>query len=111
MDYKKIYEKVNFVTKITERAFLNYIDDSITELEAVHGKFLYEEGTHYKAPHALSDPLPVRKLYHGVLADNVLFLAGAGEHHKSEALRKARLAYNKYWHDNAKGRRIRRVGW
>ncbi len=111
MNYKKLYEKVLIAAKLEERRFFNYFDETVRELEATYGKFLYIAGEEYKAPDDLNDKCVVRSLYHNGIVDNILFLAGAGDTYKSEFLRKSQNAYNKYWHDDAKGRRIRRARW
>lgn len=53
----------------------------------------------------------VRPMYYDAIVENILFLAGAGEQHKSEFIRKGRNAFLKYWTENAKGRRVRRMRW
>ena len=65
----------------------------------------------YTPPKSLNDVNVVLPLYHNAIVDNILFLANKGEHYKSEFIRKSRDAYLKYWNDNAKGRRIRRMRW
>ncbi len=111
MKLKKLYEEVILAVKLEERRFFNYFDETVRELEATYGKFLYNDGESYKAPDDLNDKCAVRPLYHNAIVDNILFLAGAGDTYKGEFLRKAQNAYNKYWHDDAKGRRIRRARW
>lgn len=111
MDYRKLYEEVLMVVSLGERRFFNYFDETVRELEATYGKFLFDEGAEYKRPDDLKDKCVIRPLYQNAVLDNILFLAGAGEMYKSEFLRKSQNAYNKYWHDNAKGRRMRRARW
>jgi hypothetical protein len=65
----------------------------------------------YTPPKSLTEENVVLPLYHNSIVDNILFLANAGEHYKSEFIRKSKDAYLKYWNDNAKGRRIRRMRW
>ena len=65
----------------------------------------------YTPPKSLTDDFVVLPLYHNSIVDNILFLANKGEHYKSEFIRKSKDAYLKYWNDNAKGRRIRRMRW
>ena len=65
----------------------------------------------YTPPKRLTDDNVVLPLYHNAIVDNILFLADKGEQYKSEFLRKSKDAYLKYWNDNAKGRRIRRMRW
>lgn len=67
--------------------------------------------TEYTPPKSLTDDNVVLPLYHNSIVDNILFLANKGEHYKSEFIRKSKDAYLKYWNDNAKGRRIRRMRW
>ncbi len=111
MNYKKMYEKVNMAVKLEERRFLNYFDETVGELVAAYGNFLFEDNARYKAPESLDDKCVLLPLYHNAIIDNILFMADQGEEYKSEFIRKARNAYNKYWHDNSKGRRIRRARW
>ena len=65
----------------------------------------------YTPPKRLTDENVVLPLYHNSIVDNILFLANKGEFYKSEFIRKSKDAYVKYWNDNAKGRRIRRMRW
>ena len=65
----------------------------------------------YTPPKRLTDDNVVLPLYHNAIVDNILFLANVGEHYKSEFARKSKDAYLKYWNDNAKSRRIRRMRW
>ena len=65
----------------------------------------------YTPPKSLTDDNVVLPLYHNSIVDNILFLAGVGEVYKSEFLRKSKDAFLKYWNDNAKDRRIRRMRW
>lgn len=111
MNYKKLYEKVNIAVKLEERKFFNYFDETVRELEALYGNFLYIDEEKYEAPDTLDDKCVIRPLYHNAIVDNIFYLAGIGEVYKGEFIRKARNAYNKYWHDNAKGRRVRRARW
>ena len=67
--------------------------------------------TNYTPPKSLTDDNVVLPLYHNSIVDNILFLANKGEQYKSEFIRKSMDAYLKYWNDNAKGRRIRRMRW
>ena len=65
----------------------------------------------YTPPKSLTDDNVVLPLYHNSIVDNILFLVGKGEQYKGEFIRKSKDAYLKYWNDNAKGRRIRRMRW
>lgn len=65
----------------------------------------------YTPPKSLNDDNVVLPLYHNSIVDNILFLANAGEQYKGEFIRKSKDAYLKYWNDNAKGRRKRRMRW
>jgi hypothetical protein len=113
MEIVEIYEKVNLVIPIEQRRFFNYLEDSVNELQSTYGDFIFIEDkeTEYTPPKSLTDEFVVLPLYHNAIVDNILFLANAGEHYKSEFIRKAKDAYLKYWNDNAKGRRIRRMRW
>lgn len=111
MTIREIFEKVNLVTPIEQRRFFNYFEDSVNELQALYGAFSVNPEEEYKPPTALSDGNSVRPLYHNAIVDNILFLAGQGETYKSEFLRKSNAAYLKYWNEDAKGRRIKRMRW
>ena len=111
MKIVEIYEKVNLVIPIEQRRFFNYYEDSVNELQSTYGDFIFMEDTEYTPPKSLTDESVVLPLYHNAIVDNILFLSGAGEFYKSEFIRKAKEAYLKYWNDNAKGRRIRRMRW
>lgn len=112
MTLLEIFEKVNLVVPLEQRRFFNYFNDTVNELAALYSGFLFDttEGD-YTPPQNLSDSVKVLPLYHNAIVDNILFLAGQNENYKSEFLRKAQLAYLKYWNDNAKGRRVKRMRW
>lgn len=124
-----IYEKVNLVMPLEQRRFYNHLNDTLTELKA---KYMYPrpellfcgveedneeennrcDGCFPKFVISLEEYIPIHNLYAAAIADNVLYLAGAGEGYKAEFERKAEEAYNSYWKRNASsGRRIKRGGW
>ena len=107
----ELFEKVNLVVPLEQRKFFNYFDDSVAELEAMYNGFVFETDAKYTPPTQLSDTNVVLPLYHNAIVDNILFLAGVGESYKGEFIRKSRDAYLKYWNDNAKGKRIKRMRW
>ena len=111
MTILEIFEKVNLVIPIEQRVFFNFFEDSVNELQSLYGDFVFIKDTEYTPPKSLTDDNVVLPLYHNSIADNILFLANAGEAYKGEFIRKSRDAYLKYWNDNAKGRRIRRMRW
>lgn len=115
MTILEIYEKVNLAAPLEQRRFFNYFDDCVNELRSLFAgydkDYVLEEGTEYTPLKSLSADNQVRPMYYDALVDGILFYAGAGEEHKSEFIRKARYAFLKYWTDNAKGRRIRRMRW
>lgn len=111
MTLLEIFEKVNLVMPLEQRRFFNHFNDTVDELCSLYGGFVFEAEGDYTPPKALTDDVKVLPLYHNAIVDNILFLAGQDETHKSEFLRKAKDAYLKYWNDNAKGRRLRRMRW
>lgn len=114
MTILEIFEKVNLTIPIEQRKFFNYFEDTVNELQSLYGDFVFikdEESPEYTPPENLTDENVVLPLYHNSIVDNILFLANAGEVYKSEFIRKSKDAYLKYWNDNAKGRRIRRMRW
>lgn len=112
MTILEIFEKVNLVIPIEQRDFFNYFDDSVREIEALYGSdkksLVFEPDTNYAPPTSLEDDNAVLPLYGVAIVDNILFLSGHGDAHKSEFLRKARDAYLNYWNKNAKGRRMKK---
>lgn len=111
MTIREIFEKVNLVTPIEQRRFFNYFYNTVTELQSMYSGFVFEKDTEYQPTEDLSDKNVVRPLYHNAIVDNIIFLAGGEETHKTEFIRKSRDAYLKYWNDDAKGRRIKRMRW
>ena len=111
MTLLEIYEKVNLTARIEQRVFFNYFEDSANELLSLYDGFVLEKDTEFIKPSDLKDVNVVLPLYHNAIVDNILFLVGKGEQYKSEFIRKSRDAYLKYWNDNAKGRRIKRMRW
>lgn len=111
MTILEIFEKVNLVVPLEQRRFFNYFADSVNELQTLYDGFVFPKDAAYTPPSALSDEMVVLPLYHNAIVDNILFLAGQGETYKGEFLRKSQLAFLKYWYDNAKGRRMKRMRW
>ena len=111
MTILEIYEKVNLVVPIEQRIFFNFFEDTVNELQSLYRDFVFIENAEYTPPTDLSDENVVLPLYHNAIVDNILFLANKGETYKGEFIRKSKDAYLKYWNDNAKGRRIRRMRW
>lgn len=111
MSILDIFEKVNLVLPMEQRRFFNCFDDTVRELEATYGSFVFEKGTEYQPPAALCDENAVLPLYHSAIVDNIVFMASGEEARKGEFLRKSREAYLKYWKDDAKGRKMRRLEW
>ena len=111
MTILEIFEKVNLVVPIEQRLFFNFFEDTVNELQSLYRDFVFIEDTEYAPPESLTDKNVVLPLYHNSIVDNVLFLANAGEQYKGEFIRKSKDAYLKYWNDNAKGRRKRRMRW
>ena len=111
MSILEIFEKVNLKLPIEQRRFFNYFDDTVTELQSMYSGFVFEKDTEYQPPKALSDENVVLPLYHSAIVDNIIFLANGEESLKSEFIRKSRDAYLKYWNENAKGRKMKRMRW
>lgn len=107
----EIYEKVNLVVPIEQRIFFNFFEDTVNELQSLYGDFVFIKDKECTPPKSLTDDNFVLPLYHNSIVDNILFLANQGESYKGEFIRKSKDAYLKYWNDNAKGRRIRRMRW
>lgn len=111
MSLLEIFEKVNLILPIEQRRFFNYFEDTINELQSMYNGFVLEKDMNFKPPTALDDKNMILPLYHSAVVDNIVFLAGGEEVHKNEFLRKAHNAYLKYWNDNAKGRKMKRIDW
>lgn len=120
MTILEIFEKVNLVVPIEQRVFFNFFEDTVNELQSLYGDFVFYEDSEYLPPETISDSSDsvaytskrvVLPLYHNSIVDNILFLANQGEAYKGEFIRKSKDAYLKYWNDNAKGRRRRRMRW
>ncbi len=109
----KVFEKVNLVFPLEQRDFLSYFEDTVAELSSMYGeKFIFSDGKYdFTPPESINSEVPVLEYYQKAITENILFLAGAGDEHKSEFMRQAKDAYLKYWSDNAKGKKLRRNGW
>ncbi len=88
-----------------------YLDGIIRDDSIVVNDSKKVSDVSYTPPKSLNDDNVVLPLYHNAIVDNILFLANKGEQYKGEFIRKSRDAYLKYWNDNAKGRRVRRMRW
>lgn len=106
-----IYEKVNLIVPIEQRAFFNFFEDTVNELQSLYRDFVFVEDAEYTPPESLLEDNVVLPLYHNAIVDNILYMISNTADYKSEFLRKSKDAYLKYWNDNAKGRRIRRMRW
>lgn len=111
MSILEIFEKVNLVVPIEQRRFFNYFEDTVSELQSMYSGFVLEKDTEYQSPTSLSDENVVLPLYHNSIVDNIVFLASGDNARKSEFIRKSRDAYLKYWNDNARGRKMKRLEW
>lgn len=111
MSILEIFEKVNLALPIEQRRFFDYFEDTVSELQSIYSGFVLEKDKNFEPPKALADENTVLPLYSGAIVDNIIFLAGGEEAYKSEFIRKSRNAYLKYWNDNAKGRKIKRMEW
>ncbi len=111
MTLTEIFEKVNLVFPLEQRKFFNYFEDTVNELNTLYDGFVIAPGEEYTSPKDLSDANIVLPLYHNSIVDNILFMVSQSEVYKSEFLRKSRLAFLKYWNDNAKGRKMKRARW
>ena len=111
MEILEIYEKVNLIIPIEQRKFFNYFEDTVNELQSLYRDFVFIKDKKYTPPKSLTEENVVLPLYHNSIVDNIVFLAGNEETYKGEFIRKSRDAYLKYWTDNAKGRRKRRMRW
>lgn len=115
MTILEIFEKVNLVTPIEQRKFFNYFEDTVNELQSLYsdfGDFVFIKDSEYTPPKSLTEyNNVVLPLYHNAIVDNILFLATNEEVYKGEFMRKSDDAFKKYWNDNAKGRRKRRMRW
>lgn len=110
MSTRDIFEKVNLVVPLEQRRFFNYLDDTVNELITLYPGFVLVTED-YSPLRSLTDEINVLPLYHNAIVDNILFLSGQDETHKGEFIRKSKDAYLKYWNDNAKGRRMKRMRW
>lgn len=111
---KEIYEKVLFKYPLEERIFLNYLSDSITELQTIVGNGIYKDDMKLYKIISLNDELPILDIYCPPIVDNILYLCGFDTNgsYKSEFLRKASLAKDSVWKEKNKGRKIlKRTGW
>ena len=106
-----IYEKVNLIVPIEQRAFFNFFEDTVNELQSLYRDFVFVEDAEYTPPESLLEDNVVLPLYHNSIVDNILYMISNTADYKAEFLRKSKDAYLKYWNDNAKGRRIRRMRW
>ncbi|NLB80109.1 MAG: hypothetical protein GX800_00500 [Clostridiaceae bacterium] len=111
MTILEIFEKVNLQVPLEQRRFFNYFNDSVIELSSLYPDFLFQDNAEFTPINTLSDENIVLPLYTGAIIDNILFLSGQDETYKGEFIRKSKSAYLKYWNDNAKGRKMKRMGW
>lgn len=111
MSILEIFEKVNLIMPLEQRRFFNYFADTVSELQSLYPGFVIKADTEYTPPKALTDENVVLPLYHNAIVENIVFLASGEESRKGEFLRKSRDAWLAYWNENAKGRRMKKVGW
>lgn len=111
MTLLEIFEKVNLIVPVEQRRFFNCFEDSVNELNTLYDGFVLETDGEWTPPKDLSDSVGVLPLYHNAIVDNIVFLSGQNETYKGEFVRKSKLAFLKYWNDNAKGKRIKRMRW
>ena len=110
MKISSIFEKVNLIIPLEQRRFFNYLEDTESELISKYGeKFVLEDGasacTHNNK---IDGEINILPQYEKAIANNILYLAGAGELYISEYLRLAEQAYIYYYRKNTKKRRLKR---
>lgn len=110
MTVKEMYERINLTVPMEQRKFFVLLNDTINELEVMHGDISVGDAQITNINN-LSDNFPVNPLYHSAIADNILFLAGAGEMYKTSFLNKSDNAQKKIWREKAKGKIIKRNRW
>ena len=118
MTILEIFENVNIKTPVEQRIFFNYFNASVNEISALHGDMPYavfggkiKAGDNVRVK-SLTDEPTILPLYHEAIIDNILFLCGQGDAYKGEFIRKSKEAFNEYWSEYSKKRRIKRKrGW
>lgn len=137
MTLLQIYERVNLRLPMEQRVFFDYYNDTVDELETMYSPFVFEQADEDEADictsvrrspargrraviprfsadedkNALSDDINVRELYHSAIADNILYLGGAGDNYRASFIEKSHSAWLEYWHRSARGARVRRKRW
>jgi len=110
-----IYERVcQFLPTLEQRRFLNFVNDSVVELEQQYYPLVVESGKTY-VPLAFDSNIAdaeinVRPLYLTAIVCDVRYLAAPQAEDaaafKQEFFRQAQGAFFKYWHDTAHGRKV-----
>ena len=109
---------------LEQRRFFSYFNQSVQEIEASLGvrryrsdeekgrsSFLWKSGFEGHRVRDLEEECPVLDLYVPALVDNILFLAGQGDTHKAEFIRKAKEAWLHYWNEGSRGKRFGGRRW
>ena len=107
----KLYESVSLKASVTERAFVDKLNSSISE---IYNKCKLNPETEYEEmPRATSvkDTLDIDSRYLDSIHDNIIYLVTGNNDSKSEAIRKYREADTSVWNDNSKNRRLKRRSW
>lgn len=99
-----LFERVNIVASISQRAFIDYYINSVNELMGLYGeKYVIQRNKEFDGN--ISDIRAenvIMPLYDVPTVDNILYCITGNQEYKSEFLRKADEAYRKYWRDGAK---------
>ncbi len=117
MTILQMFEKVNIKMPLSQRKFLNFLNDTQDELQSLYEeKYLTELETGILPIESIEDTIAIDPLYHFAMVDNILFLSGAGDTYKSEFARKSSDVNLRMWHKNTidkdgKAKKLRRARW
>lgn len=117
--YFDIYEQIILKFNVEQKKFLIALNNTISELFAEYGEIVFVDNTPPTADIQWSDIVSGLKvcfkpLFVPAVVDNIIYLLNTTADnvgYKQEFMRKARQAFLKYWNDNAKGRRVKKIGW
>lgn len=115
MSVKQLYENVSLRAPIGEREFVDYLNETLSELAATYNKYVFRKGYEGTTVTGVAGELPTYPQYFAALVYNILYLCSYDKEgvYKSEFVRLAKAANDGIRQSELAGkpRMIKRNGW
>lgn len=108
MTVLQMYERVCLTTELDQRRFVNYLNDTQTEIVSLYGERIKLTAQDIDA---IDDDVLLDEKFHPAIVDNILYLAGQDDKYKESFLAKSHAAFLNLWNKNARRKQVKCKGW